>query len=201
MIKRLVIIIFVLKSSWAIAQETDSYNAYYLYSELNLGNYVGVDFNLNYVINNKYSLKLGFSGNIRKPKSEPENFSGGLKGLFSVGIENPYDHLLNYKIDLGRIYNLNPKKTIRANLAVGMGYTIIKEPENWELVESDVLLNLTENYTYTYRSYSTLSLIISPKIEFPITRFFGLSVSPTIQLNKDRSYFGIGLGTLLGKLK
>jgi hypothetical protein len=46
-----------------------------------------------------------------------------------------------------------------------------------------------------------MSLIINPKIEFPLTNFIGLSVSPMIQLNKDRTYYGIGFGTMLGKLK
>ncbi len=198
--KILVVIIIVLNVQLTTAQENKTHT-YYLSSELNLGNYYGVDFNLNYVFKNKYSLKLGFSGNIRKPKSEPEDYSGGLNGIFHLGIENPYDHLLNYRVDFGRIHNLNQKGTIRANFSIGIGYTIIKEPENWQFIENDASINLAENYTYSYNSYNTLSLVINPKIEFPLTRFFGLSVSPMVQLNKDRTYFGIGLGTMLGKLK
>ncbi|WP_418603508.1 hypothetical protein [Hwangdonia sp.] len=198
--KILLIILIVLNAQLINAQENKK-NTYYLSSELNLGNYFGVDYNLNYVFKNNYSLKLGFSGNVRKPKSEPEDFSGGLNGLFSVGIKNPYDHLLNYRIDFGKIYNFNPEGTIRLNFSFGIGYTIIKEPDNWQFVESDTVINLAENYTYSYKSYNTLSFTINPKIEFPITKFFGLSVSPMLQMNKDRTYFGIGLGTMLGKLK
>ncbi|NHN27772.1 hypothetical protein FIA58_018995 [Flavobacterium jejuense] len=192
-----VMALLLLTSQLITAQE----NTYYLTSEYNIGNYLGVDLNLNYVFKNKYALKVGFSGNIRKPKSQPDNYSSGLNGLFSFTTANPYDHFLNYKIDFGRIYALNKKGTIRANIAFGLGYTVIKEPTNWQSVESDSWVNLAENYTYTYYSYSTMSLTINPKIEFPLTRFFGFSVSPMIQLNKDRTYFGIGIGTMFGKLK
>ena len=194
------LIIAVLNLQFVNAQN-DNENTYYLTSEINLGNYVGVDFNFNYVFNNKYSLKLGFSGNIREPKSQPEDFSGGLNSIFSLGTDQPYDHFLTYRFDAGRIYNLNDKGTIRAHLAAGIGYTIIKEPENWEPAPTDAVITLAENYTYNYRSYNTVSLIINPKIEFPISNFFGLTVSPTLQINKDRTFIGVGIGTMLGKLK
>lgn len=113
--------------------------------------------------------------------------------LISVGIE--------LFIESWKIYNLNKNGTIRANISVGVGYTILKEPENWQFIESDSWINLSENYTYSYRTYDTMSLIINPKIEFPLTNFIGLSVSPMIKLNKDRTYYGIGFGTMLGKLK
>ena len=184
-----------------ITGQNNKEDTYYLSNELNFGNYFGIDYNLNYVLKNKYSLKIGFSGNVRKPKSQPENYSGGLSGLFSLGIENPYDHLLNYRIDFGKIYNLNPKGTIRMNFSFGIGYSIIKEPNNWQFVETDAVINLAENYTYSYRSYSTLSFIINPKIEIPFTRFYGLTISPMIQINKDRTYFGIGIGQMIGLLR
>jgi len=193
-IKILVIILIVLNIQLITAQNQKE-NTYYLTSELNLGNYLGVDFNLNYVFKNKYSIKVGFSENFRKPKSQPDNYSGGI--LFKI----PFDQFLNYKIDFGRIYNLDEKGTIRANISIGIGYTRVKEPQNWQFVESEAWTNLSQNYTYSYRKYNTLSLTINPKIEFPITKFFGLSVSPMIQINKDRIYYGIGLGTMLGKLK
>jgi hypothetical protein len=96
---------------------------------------------------------------------------------------------------------LNNKGTIRANVSIGLGYTYIKEPENWKFIENNTIINLAENYTYSFRSYDTISFLINPKIEFPLTSFFGLSISPMIQINKIRTYYGIGLGTILGKLK
>ncbi len=198
--KNLLVIILFLNIQLINAQDDEDGN-FYLSTEFNRGNYIGINFDLNYIFKNNYSLKLGFSGNIREPESQPEDFSSGLTGLLSFGTDFPLDHLLTYRIDVGKIYNLNKKGTIRANLSVGLGYTIIKEPGNWQKIDSESVIILTENYTYSYNSYDTVSLIINPKIEFPISKFFGFSVSPMLQVNKDRTYYGIGIGSLIGNLK
>lgn len=183
----------------AVAQN-DAKHLFYLSGELNLGNYVGLDFGLNYVLNETYAFKLGFTGNIREPVSEPEDYLSGLVSVLSFGTTNPYDHFLTTRADFGRMINLNQKKTIRLNLAVGLGYTIIKEPINWQLRVFEGI-SFDSNYTFDYNSYGTLSLIINPKIEFPISHIFGFSISPMLQINKDRTYIGIGIGSIVGKLK
>ncbi|OBR40454.1 hypothetical protein A9200_15875, partial [Maribacter hydrothermalis] len=173
-------------------------NAIYSTGELNLGNYIGFDINLNYVFKEKFSIKVGYTGNIRKPKSQPDNYTSGLTGIFSFGLANPYDQIENYQIGFGKIYKLNESGTIRTNISAGLGYTIIREPENWQMID-DVFL--TENYTWNYKTHNTLSLIINPKIEFPFTRFYGLTISPMLQINKDRTYVGIGIGQMIGLLR
>jgi hypothetical protein len=99
--KSLIVLIAIFSIQFINAQNNEKEgNTYYLSSEINLGNYYGLDFNFNYIFKNKYSLKLGFSGNIREPKTQPIDYSAGLNGLFSLGTENPYDYFLNYKVDL-----------------------------------------------------------------------------------------------------
>uniref|UniRef100_UPI004047C471 hypothetical protein n=1 Tax=Flavobacterium sp. TaxID=239 RepID=UPI004047C471 len=144
---------------------------------------------------NKYDMK---TGNIRKPKSQPEDYSSGLTGVLLFGAANPYDQLENYQIGVGKIYKLNPRGTIRANISLGLGYTIIKEPENWIRINNGFL---AENYTWNYNRYSTFSVILNPKIEFPFSRFYGLTLSPLVQINKDRTYIGIGVGQMIGLLR
>lgn len=197
---KFLLLFLILASSLAKAQDKTE-DTYYVTSELNLGNYIGVDLNYNYIIQNKYALKVGVSANIRDPKSQPDNYSSGLTGLFNIFGNRPYDHFTNYKIEVGRLYNLNKKGTIRANLAVGLGYAVIKEPENWQYIESTSWINLSENYSYSYRKKNTISFIISPKIEFPISKYFGFTVSPQLQINKERTYVGVGIGTMIGKLR
>ena len=98
--------------------------------------------------------------------------------------------------------NLNKSRNIRANLLFGVGYTTIIEPENWKKVKGTIIDGmLTDNYTWDYEKRHGISFIINPKIEFPITRYWGLTVSPMVQFNKDRTYFGIGIGSMLGLLK
>lgn len=195
--KRILIVIFLMNVMSANAQFNKN-KAFYSTGELNLGNYIGIDINLNYVYDNKYSLKVGYTGNIRKPKSQPENYASGLTGFLSFGSANPYDQFENYQIGFGKIYNINKSGTIRTNVSFGLGFTTIREPENWQIINDAFL---TENYTWNYNKYHTISLIINPKIEFAFTNFYGFTISPMLQINKDRTYFGIGIGHMIGLLR
>ncbi len=170
----------------------------YLTAEFNLGNYLGIDLNFNYIFKNDYSIRVGYTGNWRRSESLPENYSPGLFTLFFFGTLDPYDQMQNFQASFGRVYYLNEKQTIRANLSIGLGYTIITEPENWQKIGQAFFV---PNYYWEYKSHSTVSLIINPKIEFPLTRFYGLTISPMAQINKDRAYYGIGIGHMLGRLK
>ena len=162
-----IILIFSISINLAHAQFSEN-NAIYSSAELNLGNYIGLDIHLNYIYKEKYALKIGYTENIRKPKSQPENYTSGLARILLFGLVNPFDQFENYQIGFGKIYKLNSSGTIRANLSLGLGYTIIREPENWQINKNAFL---TENYTWNYGKHNTVSLIINPKIEFPITRF------------------------------
>ncbi len=174
-------------------------NAIYYSDGLNFGNYFGVDLNLNYVYKEKYSFKIGYIYDMRKPKSRPDDYSSGLAKALLFGTENPHDLMETYQFALGKIYNLNENGTIRFNLSLGLGYTIIKEPENWQKIENASLIG--ENYTWDYKRQNTISLIINPKIEFPFTTVYGVTISPMVQINKDRTYFGIGVGQMIGILR
>jgi len=193
----LLILVLGISFNQVNAQFADKH-AIYATGEFNIGNYFGSDLNLNYVFNESYSIKVGYSGHIRKPKSQPENYTSGLIGILLLNLANPYDQLENYQFLVGKIYSLNKKKTIRANVSLGLGYTTIREPGNWQPVNESFL---TENYTYEYSKSNTVSLIINPKIEFPFTRFYGLTISPMLQINKDRTYFGVGIGQMIGLLR
>jgi len=173
-------------------------NALYLSLDYNMGNYIGLDTNVNYIYNETYSFKIGYTGNLRTPKREPKDFSSGLTGIFTFGLIDPFDTMENYYVGAGRVFKLNAKGSILANISMGIGLTTIKEATNWQEYPG---YTFGENYSYQYHRYQTVSLIINPKIEFPLTRIYGLSASPMVQINKNRIYFGIGIGQLLGVLR
>ena len=193
----LLILVFGISFNQVNAQFADKH-AIYAAEEFDIGNYLGGDLNLNYVFAESYSIKVGYSGHIRKPKSQPEKYTSGLIGNLLLNLADPYDQIENYQLLVGKIYSLNKKNTIRANVSLGLGYTTIREPGNWQPVNEGFL---TENYTYEYSKSNTVSLIINPKIEFPFTRFYGLTISPMLQINKDRTYFGVGIGQMIGLLR
>lgn len=196
--RRIITLLILIGIQFTFAQKFGENNAIYTTQELNLGNYVGLDVSFNYVYQERYSFKMSYTGNIRKPKSQPNDYITGFTGLLFFGLLSPYDHLKNFQIGVGRIYKLNEKGTIRLNATMGLGYTTIEEPTNWQKVTDSFW---TENYTWEYQKNTTVSLILSPKIEFAFTRFYGLSISPMLQINKDRIYFGIGFGQMLGLLR
>ena len=213
----------------ASAQSEEKKHAFYVTGDLNLGNYFGGDLNLNYVLKEKYTFKIGYTANMRTAKSRPEDFQGSafsalsilplydlevpFSTLFLLAGTGPYDHIENYRFDVGRIYKLNKRGTVRINAAVGLGYATVTEPVNWKKekgnwVNNPLLLPLIffsglfyENYSWDYKEKSSISLIINPKIEFAFTRIGGLTISPMVQVNRYRTYFGIGMGMMLGVLR
>ena len=195
MISLFVLIFFFLQLNAQFAER----NAIYLTGGLNGGNFWGMNLNLNYILDNTYSFQAGISGLFREPKSKPDDFSSGLTGLFTFGLSNLlyYDEMDNYHILFGKIVKTN-KNIIRFNIAGGIGYTYLTEATNWKRVTE---FTLGENYTYDIEKHGSVSFIINPKIEFPIIRYFGATLSPILQLNKDRTYIGIGFDLMLGLLR
>lgn len=173
-------------------------HAIFVSPEISGGNYYGASSHINYVAYEKFSFQLGLSSHLRKPDSQPENYSSGFLGVLLFGAANPFDQLINVQAKAGRIYRINKSGTIRFNLMGGVAFTIIREPYNWRPVGGSFI---TENYAYDMQGYNTISFIINPRIEFPFTRFYGLSLSPLLMINKDRTFVGVGVGHMIGLLR
>ena len=178
--------------------QSSANKAYYFTGEITVGNYAGVDLHANLLLNEEYSFKVGYSGYIRQPKSAPPYYSSGFIGAMTFGLTNAFDQLGSYQILAGKIFSFNKKGTIRANISLGFGLAVIREPTNWQPIENNFVYG---NYSFDYNTYNTISLIVNPKIEFPFTRFYGLTISPMLQINKDRTYIGIGIGQMIGLLR
>ena len=173
-------------------------NALYLSGEFNAGNYWGANLDLNYISQNKYSFMLGISGMFRESPSMPDDYSSGVEMIFTLGLSELHLDLMGtYHVLAGRIFELNKRRTIRLNAMGGIGYTEVSELTNWRHTGD----TWGENYTYDRIEYGVISLIVNPKFEFPITRNVGFTASPMLQLNKDRTFIGIGIGAMLGVLR
>ncbi|MDB9927681.1 hypothetical protein OAD34_03790, partial [Flavobacteriaceae bacterium] len=114
----------------------------------------------------------------------------------------PRDYFNSFQIGFGKLYNigkienLDENGIVRANISFGLGITTLKERVNWRLNNNSFLYYISDG-----KRYSTISLIINPKIEFPFKKFLGLTISPMIQINKYRTYFGIGIGQMIGLVR
>jgi len=186
--KKKLLIVFVFMTLGIKAQFNET-TLIYGTIDVNLGNYLGIEANINYINKEKYSFKIGYSGYIRATKYAPSDYKGGF--YFRA-----HDRLGNYHLLVGRIYNLDKRKKIRTNIALGLGYLIVREPINWELKG-----DRKQYYTYDYGRVNTMSIILNPKIEFLFTNSYGLYISPTLMISKDKTYIGLGVGQLFRIIK
>ncbi|WP_046758105.1 hypothetical protein [Kordia jejudonensis] len=194
--KHFTVLLLLLLSAYSANAQFGENHAIYASSGLHAGNYFGLNSNIDYVYKEKYSFRIGYSIYIREPDSKPDDFSLGL--FDALSLFNHFDQLETYQIMVGRVYKFNKRGTIRLNLSIGLGLTNSREPENWQRTNSFLF---SRNYNWDYNEFQNISFIINPKIEFPLTRYAGLAISPIFQINKDRTYFGIGLESMLGLLR
>jgi len=157
--KVLILSFFSLSIQFMNAQYKES-TKFYVSTELNIGNYSGLELDVNFVTKKQNTVKIGFLNLLRGTQDDEFHF----------------DLYQSFQICFGKMYELNPKETLRANISIGLGSTLVNAERS-------------------------VSLIINPKIEFPFTRFFGLTFSPMLQLNKYSSYYGIGIGCVIGALR
>lgn len=174
------------------AQEDEKEKSkYYISSEVGAGTYMSYGADLNYILNDRFSFKLGYSGHVRNSKKLPPNLTST--------ISTPRDIMNTFQFMVGHAIYLNPNnKKSRINLAAGIGYTSIEKPTNWEVVNPES--NKRAIYMYDKYTEKEASLIIQPKIEFLIERYFGFTVSPTVQISEHETYIGIGFGSMIGNL-
>lgn len=172
-------------------------HAIYVGNEFNMGGYFGMEVSLNYVYREKYAARVGFTTNTRIAKSIPSDYSPGMIGILTLGMNTPRDNLRSIHLDLGFIKKLNEAGTARLNVFLGLGFVTTKEPVNWQKTDGF----MTENYTWDYEAGHAVSFVVNPKFEFPFSRYWGLSISPMLQVYDGGTFFVVGIGHIFGLLR
>ena len=189
---------FILNTAYA--QWSNKYRwskKHYLYTtgDVVIGNYKGGDLGINYIYNNKYSIKFGFSATNKEAASQPSDYLKSSENLVSSDYNLPNENLENFHLMVGRVFSLDSKERVRIIIQGGPGLSTIREPIFWKRSDS----NLYEtNYGYDFQKKKKLSLIVNPKIEFPIAYIVGFSIGPMFILNDEKTFFGIGIGFMYG---
>lgn len=176
--------------SQSLANEKDfEKSKYYVSSEVGAGNYMtyGVDFN--YILNDRYTFKLGYSGFVRNSKSLPDEATNF--------ISTPHDIMNTLQLMVGHAIYLSENKKNRVNFSAGIGYTSIDKPGNWQSTN----IGQTESYIYEVDTAKEASFILQPKFEFAVEKYFGFTISPTLQISENETYIGIGIGSMLGSVR
>lgn len=200
--KRILSIILLLASFACAKGQFFENNALYLSSGLNLGNYWGGTIGLNYVYKEKYALQFNYSGNQRKSKNIPSDYSTGIFNVFFLGLDQPHDYLESYNLLAGRVYKLNSRGSLRLNVAAGFGYTEIKEPKDWEEMKINIYgVPLTNTHDWEETKDSRASFIMNPRLEFTLNPYLGAYFAGQLIANEKRTFIGAEVGILLGVLR
>ena len=200
--KRIVLLIIgVLMLTSVYAQWSNEFlihkaEKHFLYGTGNvmLGNYNGGDVGINYIYNSKYSVNFGFSVS---SKSASNQLTESLKSAKtnSIDLKVPDEHLENFHLMIGRVFDLSPKNNIRVVIQGGPGVSAIREPVFTTINNNETVFS---NYQIGFRKRQQVSLILNPKIEFPITSVLGFSIGPMLIVNDERTFFGVSIGVLYG---
>ncbi len=193
MFRSIFLLIAFLFLNTSYGQDVKTHSLFFA-GELNLGNFRGVDFSANYAYKEKYSFSLRTSVNFRKSHSTPDNYSSGLfTGILTLGLDSPKDILGIHYFTFGRLFKQNIKGTKRFNIQIGLSYTTVEYPYDFNFVGG----LFVRNYTWNYNRMGTIGLLINPKIEYPRYNYIGFTISPFIHINRYEVFFGFGFGSMI----
>lgn len=92
---------------------------FYLGSSLEVGNHLGLDINLNYVYQNKYSFSIGALGMLY----ENENYPDDIDDTDSITIFDDIQDVGNVYFSVGRVLVFSDRNNSRLNLSIGLAKT------------------------------------------------------------------------------
>ena len=192
MMKKFLYLILILCSS-LFAQEEKKGSSLFLGTQLAIGNYVGIDVGLNYIYKDSYSFSIGHLGGIASAKEEPDDHD---KSGFLSSLQNVYDSTSNRYFTVGKIFRINNENKI--NVYLGYANTTIRQRVNWTKESKK-----EEGYDYVYQTdvIDNRSLVVGGNLQMDAWKYFGFVFSSKVIINKEETYYGIGVGVLLGKLK
>ena len=170
----------------------------YLNGDLLAGNYVAGELGLNYVYQGKFAVKVSYIGADRKAISTPDDFSTGLIGALTLGLFEPRDEMESYSFQIGRIFATGKQEKACYNISFGVVYSKLNEFTNWQKINT---AGVAWNYSYDKYKADRIGVILNPRIEILAGRFFGVTFSSTLLVNKDRCFIGVGVGVMGGILR
>lgn len=194
--KELMVFIFVLLSlNESFAQDKKGTVLYLNVdrSSGELGNHGALEASLNYMFKDNYILSVG--GSILRAKSKfiPNGYNVRSRNYDPIsGTYGPQDYMNSLSITIGKILKANEKGDMRVIVAGGVAMS--------QLSLINFGIGGPDGYRFRSKTHNTLNLVLAPKLEYALTKYIGASVSPRVYMNHKRTYAGISLGLLIGKL-
>lgn len=185
-----IVVVLLMFIQYGYAQEV---NSLYLSSSFELGNYVGMDGNINFISKNKLSVSAGGGWMLYESENYPEDIDNDDDLGFSGTNGSAYVYLT-----AGKIIPFKNSNRVRLNLSGGLNMMWSQIEENYVRGEQT-----DKGYYYQYdrNNDQTVGLILNPRLEISLFSTVGLHISSKVIFNKKRSFYGVGLGLMLGKLR
>lgn len=193
------LLIILFSTSFGYSQDSsESSGNYFLYGNagVSTGNYNAIEGGINYIPNGNFSYHLNYYFRSRKDENKPHDYSGGFLGSSSV-----YNQYHSFVLSAGYMIPLNQSKTIRLLLKGGPGLRLSKVAENYKAYSSGSGWFSSTRYSYDRNNKYSVELTVNPALEFAIARGYGLSVSPIISFGSGRTFYGVSLNNIFGKVR
>jgi hypothetical protein len=186
----------------------------YYYDELGvvLGNQACLKNATSVMFDNKFIITLGYYYTSRQSPYLPSDYNTGT-GLFEISDVLPQQTTSMYGLMVGKVFAAPNRKT-RVILRGGFCFGVASTPQNFRRTPtvadpyavftsgfSTLLFGNGASYTYDVVDEHTSGLIINPTVEFPLSRFFGLSTGLFANLNSVSSTFGLDVNIIFGKCR
>jgi len=135
----------------------------------------------------------------RQGKDAPEVPSDYNKGLTFFGDGVPEQATEMFALTFGKVFPSSHPRC-RYVLSGGLGMGTFQEPTNFVRRSQDIF-SLSSNYSYSEEKTPVVGLLFTPRIEFPIARWFGLSIGTLININSKDSAFALTTAMQFGRLR
>ena len=165
----------------------------YITGALEIGNYLGLSTDLNYIYKENISFSLGWMGNLFANDYPSDYVDDSDIFSFGPGVADS-SHIY---FTVGKFFKMGKIKNLRFNLSGGLAISNYSIEENFVRREQ-----VRDGYYYDseYNEYTKVGLVLNPKIEFPFSSWVGFQISPKVILNTKQNFYGISFGLLLGKV-
>lgn len=177
----------------------------YIAAGTNIGKVTGVNLVFNLGFYEKNVIGIGIEGSSKESDNVPSDFS-----CFFCSTRTSFN---GFSVNYGRIIPLDLKSKVRLKLNAGFGfykhiyptnftYTTITVEGDHEIGNIFDFSGTWKQYKYEMKSVGYKAIIIRPQIEFALSRYAGLSLSPLIlHIGSKNVNMGTGIEIMLGKLR
>lgn len=171
---------------------------FFLYGNagVSAGNYKAIEGGINYIPSGNFSYHFNYYFRSRKDENKPQDYSSGFLGSSSV-----YNQYHSFVVSAGYVMALNSSKTIRMLLKGGPGLRWSRMADNYIAHSGGSGWFSSRYYSYDRQNKYSVELTINPAVEFALARGYGLSVSPIISFGNGRTFYGVSLNNIFGKVR